>query len=40
MPNPTEVHDPRSGGWVAVMTAATTTAILQALAHEPYSLKG
>lgn len=29
MPNPTEVHDPRSGGWVAVMTAATTTAILQ-----------
>ncbi|MEG9227235.1 hypothetical protein [Aeromicrobium sp. Sec7.5] len=29
MPNPTEVHDPRSGGWVAVLTAATTTAILQ-----------
>ena len=29
MPNPTEVHDPRSGGWVAVLPAATTTAILQ-----------
>ena len=29
MPNPTEVHDPRSGGWVAVLSAATTTAILQ-----------
>lgn len=29
MPNPTEVHDPRSGAWVAVLTSATTTAILQ-----------
>ena len=29
MPNPTEVHDPRTGGWVAVLPAAATTAILQ-----------
>lgn len=29
MPNPTDVHDPRSGGWIAVLPAATTTAILQ-----------
>lgn len=29
MPNPTEVHDPRSGAWVAVLPAAETTAILQ-----------
>ncbi|WP_229052290.1 hypothetical protein [Aeromicrobium sp. Leaf350] len=29
MPNPTEVHDPRSGAWVAVLPSATTTAVLQ-----------
>jgi len=29
VPNPTDVHDPRSASWVAVLTSAETTAILQ-----------
>ncbi|MFT4187728.1 MAG: hypothetical protein QM621_04025 [Aeromicrobium sp.] len=29
MPNPTDVHDPSDGAWLAVRPSATTTAILQ-----------